>query len=318
MDNSSNLNNNNISNTIEELDFLVKKLKDEKKYLECLNLIEKSIILKSEKYGKDSQEFYQTAKDLCEICNLVALSYLETDKKEDGLKYLLQAEKLFKNYKELLNLCYNNIGCYYRFLGKYSMSLQYLENAIEIAYELNDKKKAAETHLNTSTILTNTGKYKLATEQCLACIILIQEYINDNFKQLKENDIKESLTILILAYQTLAFQHEIQHNCTQSLLYYQIADSLYIKHKAKLGVINDMVDDNDKIKLLAKISQEGAGSMDKIGFYFLKFFVNSAKKKLGVKSMLTTPNIHEMSTPLAEPEQNIEKISSGNDKSEEK
>ena len=51
---------------------------------------------------------------------------------------------------------------------------------------LNDKKNAAETHLNISTVLTNLSKFKLAIEQCLSCIILIQEDINDNIDIITE------------------------------------------------------------------------------------------------------------------------------------
>ena len=38
--------------------------------------------------------------------------------------------------------------------------MQYLEKALKISYDLVDKKKAAETHLNISTVLTNLSKYK--------------------------------------------------------------------------------------------------------------------------------------------------------------
>jgi hypothetical protein len=44
-------------------------------------------------------------------------------------------------------------------MGQYASSLQYLYKAIQIVYERNEKKKAAEIHLNASTILTNMGKY---------------------------------------------------------------------------------------------------------------------------------------------------------------
>ena len=64
--------------------------------------------------------------------------------------------------------------------------MKYLEKALKIAYELNDKRKAAETHLNVSTVLTNLSKYKLAIEQCLNCIILTQEDINDNIDRISE------------------------------------------------------------------------------------------------------------------------------------
>jgi hypothetical protein len=35
-------------------------------------------------------------------------------------------------------------------IGNYTASLQNLENALHIAHQINDKRKAAETHLNLS------------------------------------------------------------------------------------------------------------------------------------------------------------------------
>lgn len=100
--------------SIEKLDELIQLNKESRNYIECLSHIEKCIVLKAKKFGTSNPEFLKSAKDLCEVCNLIAFSYLENNKKEEGLTYLLRAEKLFKNYKELLNLCYNNIGCYYK------------------------------------------------------------------------------------------------------------------------------------------------------------------------------------------------------------
>jgi hypothetical protein len=102
------------SQSCDDLDNQIKKYKEEKNYSQCLLLIEKNILIKSEKHGRDSPEFLKTAKDLCELCNLIALSHLENNQDTEGLFYLLKAEKLFKNYKDLLSLCYNNIGCYYK------------------------------------------------------------------------------------------------------------------------------------------------------------------------------------------------------------
>ena len=98
----------------EGLDLLIKKYKEDKEYEDCLNLIEQNIILKSNVFGKDSPEYIKTGRDLCELCNLIAIEHLENNNKEKGLAYLLKGEKLFKGYKELLCLSYNNTGCYYK------------------------------------------------------------------------------------------------------------------------------------------------------------------------------------------------------------
>ena len=42
------------------------------------------------------------------------MTFLESGQKETGLQFLLRAEQLFKGYKDLLNICYNNLGCFYK------------------------------------------------------------------------------------------------------------------------------------------------------------------------------------------------------------
>jgi hypothetical protein len=65
-------------------------------------------------------------------------------------------------------------------MGNYSASLNYFINALEEAHNTNDKRKVAEAHLNISINMTDTCRYKVAIEQGLAAIILLQECINDN------------------------------------------------------------------------------------------------------------------------------------------
>lgn len=162
------------------------------------------------------------------------------------------------------------------------MSFHYLEMAINIAYEINDKKKAAEVHLNTSTILSHVGKYKLAAEQCLASIILLQEYINENMN--KKEDFEENLTLLVLSYRNLAVQHENLGSFSQSLLFYQIAEDLIKRNKEKYNIrVLQMVDDAYKLKLVSKSGEEKRENKDKIGLYFHKMYLNSICKNLEEK-----------------------------------
>ena len=108
------------NNETAKLDYEIEQLKESNNLSECLILIEKNLLIKSEKYGKFSREFTKTAKELCEVCNLIALNLMENSNPEEGLKYLIKSEKLFQNYKDILTLCYNNIGCYYILYNKFN------------------------------------------------------------------------------------------------------------------------------------------------------------------------------------------------------
>jgi hypothetical protein len=140
----------------------IQKLKEDKKYRECLAIAEKHLYDISEKQGRHSVEYIKTAYILCEICNLIALS------QKDGLSYLTKCENKFKNNKEISHYCYMNIAYYYKKyfkqylfyrVNKYSLSLKYYEYALYISHELNDKIKAGNTHLFTAVLLAVMGKY---------------------------------------------------------------------------------------------------------------------------------------------------------------
>ncbi len=69
---------------------------------------------------------------------------------------------------------------YLNSMNNYSASINSFLNALEAAHFKNDKKRAAEAHLNISIDMTDTCRYKVAIEQGLAALVLLQECIIDN------------------------------------------------------------------------------------------------------------------------------------------
>lgn len=219
--------NNHYESDIFVLDEQISELKKEMKLIECLSLIEKCLVLKSEKYGKKSIEFIYSGKQLCEVCNLIAIGLAEKSKIQEGLFYLLKAEKLFNNYKEILNICLNNLGCYHIIIEDYEKSLVYLEKALKLSVELGNKKFAGETYLNISTVFNKMSKYPTAIEQCFNSIIILQELITDPSETLNEEDYASTINILIISYRNLAVLYDNSNDIHNALLYYKLSEEMY-------------------------------------------------------------------------------------------
>ena len=68
----------------------------------------------------------------------------------------------------------------------------------------------------------------------------------------------------------MAIQHENMEDNTQALLFYQIAEDLYEKHKDKFDLTIDyIIDEFYKLGLLKKIKNKKFDNSDKLGLYFM-------------------------------------------------
>ena len=79
-----------------------------------------------------TSKFKQTAEKLCELCNLIAMIFLQKDKYDACLEFLKKGEILSQKSKTFKALTYNNLACFYRRTGKLRIALKYLEKALAI------------------------------------------------------------------------------------------------------------------------------------------------------------------------------------------
>ena len=105
------------------LDELGKKLQSEKKYIEALEVVEEALLLRKDRYGLNSEQVQATCKQLCEICNLLAMVYLQNENYTLSLELLKRAEMLASNNKQVKAITFNNFACYFRRMGKIRTSL---------------------------------------------------------------------------------------------------------------------------------------------------------------------------------------------------
>ena len=220
------INKINYSSVIKTEDDLLTKLeqlKSENRYEECIALIEQQLPSLEKNYSKEHEKFYQLAYEITDICNLKAYDLFLNSKPEEGLKFIEKSIQIFSNYKQILNICYANLGKYYIKLNKKQKAIDCFLVSTEIARSLRNKLHVAQGHLLLANVLLNTDSILLAIEQALSGIILLQEIII-NKEEYKDN--ANILDALEDAYLIVAVGKYKSGNIIQSLLYCKLAEQL--------------------------------------------------------------------------------------------
>ena len=220
------INKINYSSLIKTEDDLLTKLeqlKSENRYEECIALIEQQLPSLEKNYSKEHEKFYQLAYEITDICNLKAYDLFLNSKPEEGLKFIEKSIQIFSNYKQILNICYANLGKYYIKLNKKQKAIDCFLVSTEIARSLRNKLHVAQGHLLLANVLLNTDSILLAIEQALSGIILLQEIII-NKEEYKDN--ANILDALEDAYLIVAVGKYKSGNIIQSLLYCKLAEQL--------------------------------------------------------------------------------------------
>ena len=201
----------------------LEQLKSENRYEDCITLIEQQLPSLEKNYSKEHEKFYQLAYEITDICNLKAYDLFLNSKPEEGLKFIEKSIQIFSNYKQILNICYANLGKYYIKLNKKQKAIDCFLVSTEIARSLKNKLHVAQGHLLLANVLLNTDSIVLAIEQALSGIILLQEIII-NKEEYKDN--ANILDALEDAYLIVAVGKYKSGNIIQSLLYCKLAEQL--------------------------------------------------------------------------------------------
>ena len=223
----------------DDLLFQLEQLKSESKYEECISLIEQQLPYLEKNYSKESEKFYQLAYEITDICNLKAYDLFLNSKPEEGRKFIEKSIQIFSNYKQILNICYANLGKYYVKLDQRQKAIDCFIVSTEIARSLKNKLHVAQGHLLLANILLNSSSINQAIEQALSGIILLQEII------INKEEYKDNLNILEAledAYLIVAVGKYKKGNIIQSLLYCNLAEKI----QEKISTFNKKDESNEK------------------------------------------------------------------------
>jgi tetratricopeptide (TPR) repeat protein len=230
-------------------EYILKEVSNQKQkngFQNALNLLENNIKEIENKYSKESLEYFNMAKELCEICNLIAEKFYDNGKFNEGLNYLEKSIKLFANFKEIQYLCNNNLGNYYRKLGELNKAYDSFTRSIELGLLFHNKKIIGEGYINCGIILLLMEMFDKSIELCLSGIILLQECL------LNKKDLSNDIyNILNNAYTSIALCYYKNKNFLESLLYYDISEKL--NKKLEIEYTNTILNDETKYKMLTEI-----------------------------------------------------------------
>jgi hypothetical protein len=87
----------NIQVDIIKLEETVNQYQSESKYIEAIGVLEELLKIKKIKFGTNSRQFTKSCKQLCEICNILAVYYLKKEDINSALDLLKKSEELCEN-----------------------------------------------------------------------------------------------------------------------------------------------------------------------------------------------------------------------------
>jgi tetratricopeptide (TPR) repeat protein len=211
---------------LQRIDDTCVKLQEQGKYLEALECMERGLVLRQHFFGADSDEVWRACKTVGEMCNLLAMTYLQQEDFGMVLELLKKAEILTERDEAGRAVTFNNLACYYRRQGKLHAALSYLQKALRIEARLEHVDNPADTHLNMCAVLSQLGRHAGALEHSQSALILLQEELfsgamaggNDGSQMAQKVD---RIAVLAIAYHNIGVEQEFLKRHEQSLHSYR-------------------------------------------------------------------------------------------------
>ncbi|EEY70354.1 uncharacterized protein PITG_05749 [Phytophthora infestans T30-4] len=137
--------------------------------------MEKGLVLRQHFFGADSDEVWTSCRTVGEMCNLLAMTYLQQEEFRVVLELLKKAEILTERHPAGRAVTLNNLACYYRRQGNLHKALTNLTEALKIESRLDNLPNKADTHLNMCAVLSQLGKHQSALGHAQSALINLHE-----------------------------------------------------------------------------------------------------------------------------------------------
>lgn len=132
---------------------------------------------------------------------------------------VLMANQAEGDVTQLSAVTCNNLGCYYKKVGKYHGALSYLRRALKMEVELKtDAVTVAGTHLNVCAILSKLEKHDKAVQHALQALELIDDRVN-GFEAEKAS--QDDYSVLAIAYHNVAVERDLLHQYDKAAAAFQ-------------------------------------------------------------------------------------------------
>ena len=225
---------------IANLERKVREFQSESKYVEAIGILENLLKIKKENFGTNSRQFTKSCKQLCEICNILAVYYLKKEDVNSALDLLKKSEELCESNELGQAMTFNNMACYYRRIGKMRTALNFLQRALTIESRLQRPETQADTHLNICAVLSQLNKHELALNHAMSAVILLQEMMlrrrldptslnEDELEEIRDQEAgtdiqnKDKVAVLAIAYHNIGVEQEFLRSYPAAILSYKKA-----------------------------------------------------------------------------------------------
>jgi len=172
----------------------------------------------------DDRPETQDCQQLVLSCNKEGMDFLRKGLYKQAFEQLKYAEAiLVANHKEeeptsLLAVTCNNLGCYYKKVGKLHAALSYLRKALKIEVSLQtDDVTVAGTHLNICAILSKLDKHDKAVQHALCALELISHRVSSGAHTVTQDE----YSVLAIAYHNVAVERDYLHQWSEAHTAYQ-------------------------------------------------------------------------------------------------
>ncbi|CDW83438.1 tpr domain containing protein [Stylonychia lemnae] len=307
---------------IKKLEEAARQFQLESKYVEAIGILEELLKIKKMNFGTNSKQFTRTCKQLCEICNILAVYYLKKEDVNSALDLLKKSEELCENNELGQAMTFNNMACYYRRIGKMRTALNFLQKALSIESRLQRPEIQADTHLNICAVLSQLNKHELALNHAMSAVILLQEIMlrkrldpasnSDEEEEyqttaLGDANQKDRTAVLAIAYHNMGVEQEFLRSYPAAILSYKKAVNFAEKHLGfEDGITQNLrnVYENAKNELdvaVFKKSKKAGATAGGKGVQASKYYQGTKPKK-GASSKQPAEMYDNMMTPRNEME----------------
>jgi len=166
----------------------------------------------------------QDCQQLVLSCNKEGMDFLRKGQYKQAFEQLKYAEAiLVANHNEdkptsLLAVTCNNLGCYYKKVGKLHAALSYLRKALKIEVSLQtDDVTVAGTHLNICAILSKLDKHDKAVQHATCAL----ELISNRVASAAHTVTQDEYSVLAIAYHNVAVERDYLHQWDQAHTAYE-------------------------------------------------------------------------------------------------
>lgn len=168
----------------------------------------------------DQRDFQQIVLS----CNKDGMDLLRNGQYKQAFEQLKYAESLLISRQgedeptNLMAVMCNNLGCYYKKVGKLHAALSYLRKALKIEVSLHtDDVTVAGTHLNICAILSKLDKHDKAVQHA-ACAL---DLINGRVASTGDAVTQDEYSVLAIAYHNVAVERDYMHQWDEAAAAYQ-------------------------------------------------------------------------------------------------